>query len=189
MKISDSKYIQKSKLFLVPLLEIKRDNFIKPISTYIFDQSKPEERYKLIMPFKKEDSSEFDYYENNLLNCKYVDQLNYYETESLRVYFFDLSNFEQDYELFLNGKYSQFSTKTKALINLYWGRIVGGRFVPHEKIQSYINPSLETYEQLSDELQLKLEDLITVKEVLNPPDLIREVFDADTVKIKESLEG
>lgn len=187
-RIVDDRYAQKSRLFLLPLLQIKRDVYIKPIETYIIDPKigVTVEDKKLIIPFEKDNSSEFDAYESsNLLNSKYLDNLSYYETDRLRVYVFTLSEFSNDFDLIIKGKYTEISRTAKSLINIYWGKIKGKTFLPHPRIQAYLNPTRETYERVAEELGLPVE-MILGTELINPPDLEKETLCIDTVKLKKN---
>ena len=175
----DRNYAQKSKLFLLPLVGIKKDTHIKPVCTYIIDRERniSELDYKLIVPFKKEESSEYSHYEDSyILKSKYLDIANYHETEDCCVYVFDLYDFKEDYDKFLEGKYTEFSTRTKSLVNIYWGKVEGKKFYPHPKIEAYISPILETYQQFAQELGVPLDVLVKGKELLDKPNLEKEAF-------------
>lgn len=180
----DSRYVQKSKLFLLPLIEIKQDNFIKPKGTYVANKTIRPDDGKLIVPFEKEDSSEFNTYETTyILNSSRLVSEDYYETEKHRIYVFDLDHFREDYELFLRGKYTDFSKKAKTLINIYWGKRHYGKFFPHPKIEAYINPTLPTYEKYAEELGTSVGLLLHVGQLLDPPDLDKETFKEELAHI------
>lgn len=178
MNITGKTYYQKSKLFLLPLLEIPKNKHIKPVGTFVIDSNKSltEKEYRLILPFEKDESSEFSYYEKKLVDCNYFDTVNYYETKRHRVYIYSLLSFKEDYDKFINGQYTEFTGSTKTLINLYWGRIEKARFIPNPKIDSYLNPTILTYELVSDELGLPVTELLKIKQLLDPPNLEKETF-------------
>lgn len=178
MNITDGTYRQKSKLFLLPLIEIPKNQYIKPIDTYVIDQNREltEKECRLILPFEKDESSEFSYYERTLVDSKYFDTANYYETKDHRVYVYDLTPFKADYDLFLAGKYTEFTNTVKTLINIYWGKLHKGKFIPHPQIEAYLSPSISTYEEISEELNLPISSLIEVKQLLDPPNLEKETF-------------
>jgi len=183
--LTDSRYVQKSKLFLLPLIELKKDQYIKPKGPYIMDKQKriTTADYKLIVPFDKEDSSEFNHYETNyILTSSCLDSNEYYETDNLRIYVFDLDHFKEDFDVFLKGKYTDLHTKTKGFINLYWGTEYYGKFSPHPKIEAYLAPTLSTYERFADELKIPLGDLLRIGQLLDPPDLEKETFISDNFK-------
>ncbi len=176
MTLSSDIYIQKSKLFLLPLIEVKRDPFIRPINTYIRDGIFTENDFRLILPFERDESSEFYYYEKELLDSPCLDTDNYYETAKYQVYVYNLSKYAEDYKKFIDGKYTTFSNPVKTLVNIQWGKINKGKFHPHPRIESYLNPSEGTYERMSAELGIKLEDLKNVGELLDPPNIELETF-------------
>lgn len=188
MSLVENVYIQKSKLFLLPLTKIKRNIHIKPFGTYVRDKNKGfnEDDLRLIVPFELDDSSEYFYYEKELLDSPYFDTDNYYETDKFRVYIYNLSQYRSDYNKFIKGAYTKFTNKSKELINTYWGRIQSGKFIPHSKIEQYLDPTIMTYEQISDELSVSVQELQEIKEILNPPDLEKETFSIEdkTSKIR-----
>lgn len=173
----DHRYVQKSKLFLLPLIELKKDKYIKPKGTYVASETIKPSDCKLIVPFEKEDSSEFNYYETNyILTSRGLIPEDYTETDKLRVYVFDLSPYMEDYKVFLKGSYTLFTKKTKGFINMYWGAEHYNKFYPHPKIDAYLNPTYSTYEQLARELNVPVKDLLEVGQLLNPPDFDKETF-------------
>lgn len=178
MHITDKDYYQKSKLFLLPLAEVPRNPIIKPVGTYIIDSNRgiTEKEYKLILPFEKDDSSEFSFYEKSLIDSNFFDTVNYYETKKHRVYVYSLLSYKDDYDRFLQGKYTEFSNSVKTLINIYWGKLHKGKFIPHAQIDAYINPNIMTYEQVSDELDVPIKLLVRLKQLLDPPNLTKETF-------------
>lgn len=190
MPLSAKTYVQKSKLFLLPLIEVRKNSFIKPIGTYIRDDMFSEKDYKLILPFEKDESSEFFYYEKELLSSPCLDTDNYYETKKYQVYVYDLSKYTEDYEKFLNGKYSTFSKPVKTLITIHWGKIVSNKNFEHNKlIQSYLSPKISDYEFLSEELGVTIELLQEVQELLSPPDIEKETFKIEDRFSKIRSEG
>jgi hypothetical protein len=167
-------------------VDVRRDRNIKAKGSYISDMYRgitPHD-YKLIMTFEKEESSEFNQYESNfILTSKYLDHSDYYETDTLRVYIFDISEFKNDFDLFLKGKYTDFSTRTKGLINLYWGYKEGrSKFVTHPQIEAYLSPTMETYETVARELNVPIDLLLSVVEIVDPPDLASETFTGKGIK-------
>lgn len=179
MELTGKTYVQKSKLFLLPLINVKKDPFIKPIGSFIEDKLKgiTKEDCRLILPFEKEESSEFAHYEHFLLDSPYFDTDNFYETGKYRIYIYNLEPFADDFQHFLNGKYTQLSTKAKSLINIYWGKMQKGRFYPHPKIEAYLNPTILVYEKIAEELGLEdITTLVKNKEVLDPPNIEKEIF-------------
>jgi hypothetical protein len=93
MSLLEKTYIQKSGLFLFPLLGIKRQKYYRPDGTYVSDPSEDiliEDMY-LIVTYPKGyvDFDEFEY--STLLSNRHFDK--YYETDRNHVYVFDLAEY------------------------------------------------------------------------------------------------
>lgn len=191
MVLVNKVYIQKSKLFLLPLTRIKRNISIKPFGTFVLDTFRglDENNLRLIVPFELDDSSEFSYFEKELLDSPYFDTENYYETKKFRVYVYNLSHYKDDYEKFLQGHYTEFSNHAKELINLYWGQIRAGKFMPHPRIEAFLDPTILTYEKISNELGVTVQQLQAIKEILDPPDLKKETFSIEDKASKTRPKG
>lgn len=187
--LSSDKYVQKSKIFLLPLIEVKQDKFIKPLNTFLRDAIFTEHDFRLILPFERDESSEFYYYEKELLDSPCLDTDNYYETKKYQVYVYNLSKYASDYEKVVEGKYTTLSNKVKTLINIYWGTIRDKKFIPHSKVDQWLNPTKETYENMAQELGVPVSVLESVKELLNPPDIGKETFQIENRISKIRSEG
>lgn len=179
-------YRQKSKIFLWPLLDIPRRVGFKPIKTYIIDPIKniTQNDYCLIAPFSKDPSDKFDVFEEQILltNEFFID---FYESKHFLVYIFDLHPYKEDFEKFINGKYSKLSKEAKILINRFYGTQVGLAFHPHHQVNAYLNPTKEVYLGLARELGVNPAD-IAGNEILNPPDLEKETFDESKIVREDS---
>ena len=100
-----TKYFQKSKVFLYPLLGLKRGNKIIPSETYLAwtDIIKTEDM-KLVCLYHPNKSNEYEKYEKNILlkhnrlyDIQLIDQHN-------KIFIFDFSDLKDDWNYFLNGK-------------------------------------------------------------------------------------
>lgn len=166
-------YFQKSKVFLYPILGSKHSD-IKPINTYI--TSNKEHKYKLLCLFKLEDNIEFIEFEKKyLLNNKlFEDYIQITETEGL--YIFDLSNYQEDFDSFLEGKYSRFSDKLKNRIKQYYGI----NSANYAFIETYLFPEnffalYARFLTVNQEDKPEMFRLLTeVGELCSKPDLIKE---------------
>lgn len=176
--LSDKIYAQKSRIFLRPLIEVRNDKHIRPINTFIRNEQFTERDFRLIIPFTREDSSEFFYYEKELVDSPYFDTENYYETDKYLIYVFNLEKYKLDYQRFLDGEYTELSNRVKSLINIYWASYPGGKFRPHERVEAYLNPTIQTYEKYAHELDVPVRTLIKVKQLLDPPDIEKETFNS-----------
>ncbi len=177
-----SAYRQKSKLFLWPLVRIKRTVGLKPLQTFLIDPSQAiyETDYKIIAPFFKDPTERqgvFD--EDDLLTNEFFHD--FYETDKLLVYVFDLRSYNDDFDKFLEGRYTEYSKASKALVNMYYGSKVGLNFKPHPQVDAYLNPKESTYVKVADQLEIDVYELIKGVEIVDPPDLEKETFYEDTV--------
>ncbi len=115
------KYFQKSFTFLYPLLEIVKKKY-KPSQTYIeWESVYTKENRKLICIYKREDSTEWCEFEREeLINHPMLDYCLPLDDNKV-VYVFDFNIYKEDYDNFLKGKYSRFSTLAKKLLTSFYG--------------------------------------------------------------------
>jgi hypothetical protein len=188
LKSLQTQYIQKSRLFLYPILAIKRGVSITPIQTYVsWEGVYTLEDYKLIGVYHLRNDPEFNRFEQiKLLKSPYFD--NFFQLENdTGAYVFDFSILYEDYQKFINGKYSKFSQEVKdKILNFFYNGVNH-----HTVILSYLNPEqyMEDYAELltvggkaKDEKEYnKLLNLIKmVGEVCSLPDL-----NSETLKINK----
>ena len=115
-------YFQKSRIFMYPLLNIKRGSSVTPIETYmswseqfsIYDK-------KLICLYYLREDIEFKLFEKEkLLN----NQL-FYDFKELTddkcVYIFDFNEYSTDWDFLLLGKFSKLSQDYKSKIENFYG--------------------------------------------------------------------
>jgi hypothetical protein len=165
-----SEYIQKSRIFLYPILEIKKGSDAVPIESYVSWQDVYHmAQMKFICVYHLRNDDAFKKFEKNkLTNHKLFDC--YYETKDEKgVYIFDLAEYKDDWTYFLDGKYSQLSVPTKNLILKFF---INNKNNYHH-INSYLNPEIY-YEQYAKLLNINENILREVGELCNPPDLIKE---------------
>lgn len=115
-------YFQKSKVFLYPVLETKGGSNV-PIETYIAWENRnisPQDK-KLICLFHLRGDKDYRDFEKNKLfgNPLFED---FQEGENgVGIYVFDFKSFKDDWNIFLDGKYSKLSSVTKERIKKYYG--------------------------------------------------------------------
>ena len=174
-----SKYFQKSKSFLYPILGIKKGSYTAPTGTYIAIESLIDAiDVKLICTFKQEDTAEFKNFEEQMLITNPLfDRI--IELEGYKLYIFDLKVYESDWFNFLLGKYSKLSSTFKKAIKSYYGE----KSAEYEYMESYIFPEkyFDVYAKLLD---VDVVDLKKIGELCDHCDLDKETL---TVPIK-SLE-
>lgn len=140
------KYFQKSKTFLYPILGIRRMSGFNPGGVYISikDKINPEDT-KLICTFRKDNSKNFEDFENQMLtgNPLFEEKK---ETKDLNIYIFDLEPYANDYINFLLGKYSKLSAPFKKAIKTFYGETSA----EYKYLDSYLYPEkyFDTYSKL-----------------------------------------
>lgn len=172
------RYFQKSKIFIYPLLGIKRGSSVTPIQTYIsWKEHYTPEDMKLIATYYERDDSEFLNFKKNIL-LKHVRLCDFISlNDECSVYVFDFSDKEKDWSHFLNGKYSKISKPIKNSILNYYDPNTGN----YVYVDSYLNP--EKYFKIYADVLLAEEDLLrNVGELASLPDLEKEKL-TETVKV------
>lgn len=178
------KYFQKSKIFLYPLLDIKRGTSVVPDETYLsWNDSYSPEDMKLVCVYAVRKDREYELFEKNVL-LKHNRLSDYVKTDDeTAVFTFDFSDMANDWDCFVHGKYSQMSLNTKRKILDFFDKKSGN----YAYVDSYLFPEkhFETYAKL---LNVELEFLKSVGELCDKPDLekeklIMEVADLENLKI------
>jgi hypothetical protein len=178
-----TKYFQKSKIFLYPLLDIKRGNVV-PTETYIsWGTSYSPEDVKLICLY---DCSHKDFvmFQNTVL-LKHNRLCDYVKIDNKHTVFtFDFSDIKDDWHNFINGKYSRINENLKRKILNYFDKNSGN----YVYVESYLFPKkyIKRYAELLD---VSEELLHSVKELCDKPNLDKEkllIEIADLENINES---
>ena len=180
MKQTYKSYFQKSKVFLYPLLGIKKGIRFVPIETYIkWDHPHlPENILVCSYAVNRDTTNEeeikrsqaFDIFVKEHLEKNELFHTRHY-TKDLQHIIFDLSFFKSDLQKFREGKYSEFSIITKRIITEFFG--ISG--ILSEYIESYLYPE-KYYEIYSDILNVPVSILEEVKELCDKPNLEKEDF-------------
>lgn len=169
-------YIQKSRMFLYPILRIRRGVSVTPIQTYItWDNKYSLKDYKFIVLYHLRDDMEFKKFEEEkLLNNPLFDT--FYELDSnFGAYVFDFSDYKSDFKKILNGKYSLLSDDYKKAILSFFKN----HHRHHAYVESYLHPKkyFSNYADLLAEKKDKasmIRLLTSVGELCSLPDLKEE---------------
>lgn len=173
-------YFQKSRIFLYPMLEIKKGSTILPEQTYLAWEEliKPTER-KLICLYDIEDTDNFKTFEKSkLFGNKKFD--NFMESNDDKgVYIFTLDDIKEDFDLFIKGKYSLTSDAFKTKILNYYGQ----NSTSYEIVMSYLYPEkyFDTYSKL---LNVDVDLLKAVGELCAPINFEKETLTLRTEDLK-----
>jgi hypothetical protein len=176
-----NKYFQKSRAFLYPALGISKRNANSPIQTYLsWGEIKAEDR-KLICVFANSPSTDFKNFQKQMLIKNPL-----YESSSVIgehvVYVFDFSQFKDDWDHFLKGKYSKLSPGLKQAIKNYYGTSTE----EYSYIDSYLYPDkyFSIYSKLLDE---PVEIIQLIGELCNPYVLSAETLVLDLEVVENNL--
>lgn len=162
-------YIQKSRLFLYPLLGIRRGNSVTPKETYMsWDNVYTFDDNKLIVVYHQREDLEFKKFEQQIQENKFFET--FFELEDDTVAFvFDFTKHKSEFQKIVKGKYSKLSDEFKTRILKF--------FKNHRKhhiyIQSYLYPN-KYYKMYGHVLNVPSSLLKEVGELCSLPDLERE---------------
>ena len=164
------KYFQKSKVFLYPLLDIKRGTSIIPSETYLAwnDTVNPEDaKFVCLYPIRTD--AEYLHFEKHVL-LKHTRLHEFVKVDSQNlIVIFDFSDIKEDWLHFINGRYSQLSEKIKRKILNFFDRNSGN----YMYVEGYLYPNIH-FEDYAKILDIEVEFLISVGELCDKPDLEKE---------------
>jgi hypothetical protein len=176
------KYFQKSKIFIYPLLDIKRGSPSVPTETYIsWKENYNSEDIKLICLYKTTNDPEYVKFENEVLlkHNRLHDYIVIDDTTSL--FIFDFSDMQNDWLYFIEGKYSKINDSIKKRILNYFNNN-SANFI---YVESYLFPN-KFYEEYASILNVDIDLLISVGELCTKPDLEKETLLAEVKKLENT---
>lgn len=179
-----SKYFQKSKVFLYPLLGIKRGLSVVPKETYIAWEGhyKPEDM-KLICVYDYRKDEEYQKIEKNLL-LEHNRLSDYKRVKKEAIIVFDFSDLDDNWFHFINGKFSQIEIKIKQKI-LGFFDVHGGNYA---YMHSYLIPE-KYYDNYSEILGIDTEVLKEVVELCDKPNINKETLILDIADLNNIQEN
>lgn len=167
-------YIQKSRMFLYPMLNIKRGSSTTPIQTYMSWEDKFSiVDNKFITIYHKRDDVEFQIFEEKHLlgNRLFYDC---FELEEKQIaYVFDFDEHNSDYKKIIHGKYSMLSEEYKQNTLKFFR----DNRANHSLVESWLYPEKYYYEYaelLFDNLTQGFNLLKSVGELCSLPNLTEE---------------
>ena len=181
MKKIYKEYFQKSKVFLYPLLGIKKGVKFVPIQTYISWNGyyKSDMNNFLCLYSVNKDNSEFEnFYKLHLITHPNFEEYHIID-EKNHLFVFDLSKHKKDIKKFKEGKYSEFTKNAKEIISNFFGET--GTI--SEYIESYLWPDLY-WDDYSEILEIDVESLIDVGELCDLPNLKKEDLKKDFINVE-----
>ena len=183
MKKIYKEYFQKSKVFLYPILGIKKGVRFVPIQTYVsWNDIYPMDGDKLLCLYTIENKwdKQFKTFSELFLETNILFEEKHCIDENNHLYIFNLKPFKRDLNKFKRGSYSKFTKKTKEIIMNFFGE--KGKIA--EFIESYLYPQFY-FEDYAEILNVKEEDLKEVGELCSLPDLEKEDFKKDLAIVIE----
>jgi hypothetical protein len=176
-------YFQKSKIFLYPLLDIRRGSSVVPEQTYLSWEGyvNPEDA-KLIAVYPKRTDAEYMNFEKFVLlkHSRATDFIHINDSQVLVT--FDFSDIKEDYMHIINGRYNQINIKLKRTIRDFFEKNSGN----YVYVDSYLFS--EKYFSLYANLLGVSENLLReVGELCSPPDLEKENLIAEVLENNKIL--
>jgi hypothetical protein len=170
-----TKYTQKSRMFLYPLLGIRRGSSVVPLETYISIKGVVEpEDHKLVCLYHLRTDLEFRTFEKSKLqgNPRFH---NFYEIEDDKgLYVFDFSDNPKFWDCLLTGRYSQIDKNLKTEILAFFNNNPKNK----DLINSYLNPD-NYFESYAKYLNVEKELLEEVGELCSIIDIEKETLVTD----------
>jgi hypothetical protein len=165
------KYFQKSKVFLYPILGIKRGVSVVPIETYVsWKGYYNSEDMKLICVYDVRTDDEYKQFEKNvLLNHNRLND--YVKVGNQAVLTFDMADLGDDWFHFINGRYSKISMNLKQKILNFFDKYSGNYAYMH----SYLIPE-KYFSNYAEILGVEPEMLMQVGELCTKPDVEKETL-------------
>jgi hypothetical protein len=166
-----AQYFQKSKIFLYPLLDIKKGSSVTPVETYLsWTGNYTSEDAKLIVIYKTRDDEEYKRFEKHIL-LKHSRLFDFKVIGDTVIAVFDFSDIKEDWDHLVNGKYSKLNAEIKRKVVAYFQ----DNSANHVYINSYLYPK-DYYAIYSELLSVDEELLKSVEELCSKPDLEQELL-------------
>jgi hypothetical protein len=165
-------YFQKSKVFLYPLLRLKKGIAYVPKQTYVcWEHAYAIEDHKLLCEYHVKSSDKFvsfcnKYLLSNKLFYKYIDL-----GENKHLFIFDFEPYKTDFKRFIKGQYSKFTLDSKITILDF--------FISSEGLSDHIHDFLSpefAHNKYAVELGVDEQEIQNVHEVCSILNLKKETL-------------
>ena len=182
MGVVYTNYFQKSKVFLYPLLQLKKGLSYVPKQTYVaMEHVYSVENYKFLCEYNVKMSISFTKFCDNQLknHPKFEQYINMGNDK--HVFIFDFSAFKSDFKKFLNGKYSKFSLQSKIIILNFFKDGQSSDY-----IEAFLTPS-NFHEDYASNFDVDIKIIEEVHELCSSPEIIRETLSQEKNKLIDLL--
>lgn len=165
-----TQYFQKSKVFLYPLLKLKKGIDFVPEQTYVaWDKLYSTEDIKFMCLYNAKRTDKYQKFEQLYLKSHPLLESYFQLDDEKHLYIFDFIDYKYDYKAFIEGKYSKFSLKTRDIIKEFFGSV--GRISDY--VLSFLEPE-EYHADYSEALGVDIKLIKQVHELCSPPDIEKE---------------
>jgi len=164
------KYFQKSKIFLYPLLNIKRGVDFVPVETFLTWEDNYEVKDKKFMClYEQKETDEWKTFEAKYLlsNIYFYDYI--LLDEDVHLYVYDFSDIGNDYNKVARGKYSEITELNKEAIMNFFGE----KGAIAQYVEEFLYPEYY-HADYAQELGVSVESLVNVYELCDKPDMKKE---------------
>jgi len=173
-------YIQKSRLFLYPLLDIKRGVSVTPIQTFMaWDEHYCFTDSKFICQYHLRNDQDFKIFEDVKLKGNPLFHSFHELEDGTGAYVFDFSSMEEEFWKVVSGKYSTLNPSNKEKIRQFFKTSVHHAAY----IESYITPK-NYYGMYSEILGVPIKHFKKCGELCEKPDLVAEKLIISTKVMK-----
>jgi hypothetical protein len=172
-------YFQKSKVFLYPLLKLKKGMAYVPIQTYVCSEYEYAiEDHKLLCEYHAKATEKFVTFYNRHLKShklfnKYIDL-----GKNKHLFIFDFIAYKNDFDRLIKGKYSQFSLESKLAILDF--------FMSSNGISDYIHDFLSpefAHSKYAKALGVDIKKIKEIYEICSILDIEKETFKENNEKL------
>lgn len=175
-----TKYFQKSKIFLYPLLNIRRGVDFVPVETFLtWEENYKVKDKKFMCLYEQEETDEWKTFEAKYLlsNILFYDYI--LLDKDVHLYIYDFSDLGADYTKVARGKYSEISERNKEIIMNFFGE----KGAIAQYVEEFLYPEYY-HQQYADELDVNVDSLQSVYELCDKPDMEKEnlIFKKPDVK-------
>lgn len=175
------KYFQKSRVFVYPLLGIKRGSAVIPEETYLsWNNMYETEDRKLICLYPNRTDESFKLFNKNII-LSHKRLLNIYKLSDTQIVFvFDFNDLKDDWTNIVNGKYSRIQPKIKNKILNFYDKNSGN----YKYVESYLYPK-KYFKTYADLLGTEESYLEKVGELCSLPDYEKECLTLEYANLQE----
>lgn len=167
-----TQYFQKSKVFLYPLLDIKKGATYVPRQTYIaWEDMYSIEDTMFLCVYQTPMNERFQRFIDRFILSHELFHKYIQLEDKKHLFIFNLKSRKFDFDNFIEGKYSKISLDSKIKILDFFGS--------NDKVEDYIHSFLspkDHHEEYAEYLSVDIESIKEVYELCTPPDIEKETL-------------